>query len=82
MSPPAPLHSSEVHLIGAMLHSKLENLEFSRSLEENCRSVSRLRKLKLRGASTLKRLAMLAGLLVHGAHQTRNDACHMELLGK
>jgi len=78
-----PLRSLEVHLIGAILRSKLENPEFSGSPEENCRSVSRLRKQELRGASTLKRLAMLAGLLVHGAHLTRNDACHMEeLLGK
>jgi len=69
-------------LIGAILRSKLENPELSRSPEENCRSVSRLRKQELRGASTLKRLAMLEGLLVHGAHATRKDARHMELLGK
>ena len=82
VSPPVPLHSSEVHLIGAILHSKLENPELSRSPEEKRRSVSRLRKQELRRPSALKRLAMLAGLLVHGAHVTRKDACHVELLGK
>ena len=45
------------------------------------RSVSRLRNTNCED-SRLKRLAMLAELLVHRAYLTRKDVCHMELLDK
>ena len=82
VSPPAarPLHSSEIHLIDAILRSKLDNRS---SLIPGHLAFRVATKTGTAGASTLKPLAMLAGLTHPLAHISFGKTHrHMELLDK